>query len=77
LYRDKAWYRRMLPYMKHLPLPEEFIPGRGDGLVSERSSRLPWPSKHYVLRENHFSIICDGAAGFIIEFINLDVQVFL
>jgi pimeloyl-ACP methyl ester carboxylesterase len=42
--------------------PEEIIQGKGDGLVSEESSQMPWESEHYALPDNHFSVICHNKA---------------
>lgn len=36
---------------------DEITPGKGDGLVSAKSSLLPWASRHYNLRVNHLSIL--------------------
>ncbi len=36
---------------------DEIVPGRGDGLVTAKSSLLPWASKHYTLPVNHISIL--------------------
>lgn len=35
---------------------DEIAPGKGDGLVTTKSSLLPWASRHYNLRANHISI---------------------
>jgi pimeloyl-ACP methyl ester carboxylesterase len=35
----------------------EIIPGKGDGLVTARSSVLPWASEHHDLKANHISIV--------------------
>ena len=36
---------------------DEITPGKGDGLVSVKSSLLPWASKHYNFRVNHVSVM--------------------
>lgn len=36
---------------------DEITPGKGDGLVTAKSSFLPWASRHYNLGANHISII--------------------
>lgn len=36
---------------------DEIVPGKGDGLVSAKSSVLPWASKHYNFPVNHLSIL--------------------
>lgn len=38
---------------------DEITPGKGDGLVTAKSSLLPWASRHYNLHANHVSIIWD------------------
>lgn len=46
--------------LKILPssmVPDEIVPGRGDLLVSAKSSLLPWASRHYNLPANHLSIM--------------------
>jgi len=40
-------------------LPEELIMGKGDGLVSKRSSEAPYTSEHYNLPLNHAMILFD------------------
>lgn len=40
-------------------LPEELIMGKGDGLVSKRSSEAPHTSEHYNLALNHARILFD------------------
>lgn len=35
---------------------DEITPGKGDGLVTAKSSFLPWASRHYNLEANHISI---------------------
>jgi len=36
---------------------DEITPGKGDGLVTAKSSLLPWTVKHYNLAVNHVSIL--------------------
>jgi pimeloyl-ACP methyl ester carboxylesterase len=36
---------------------DEITPGNGDGLVTAKSSFLPWASRHYNVQANHISII--------------------
>jgi pimeloyl-ACP methyl ester carboxylesterase len=46
--------------MKILPTPlriKEMIPGKGDSLVTAKSSLLPWASRHYDVPANHISIM--------------------
>ncbi len=46
--------------MKILPPPlriKEMIPGKGDSLVTAKSSLLPWASRHFDVPENHISIM--------------------
>jgi len=38
---------------------DEITPGKGDGLVTAKSSVLPWASRHYNLKANHLSILWD------------------
>jgi hypothetical protein len=35
---------------------DEIMPGKGDGLVTAKSSVMPWPSEHHDIRANHMSI---------------------
>ena len=42
--------------------PEEMQEGKGDGLVSAESSRLPWDSEHHVFHLNHAQILFDRDA---------------
>ncbi|MBE0426073.1 MAG: alpha/beta fold hydrolase [Nitrospirae bacterium] len=39
--------------------PEEFKRGRGDGLVSAESSKIPWGNEHYNFDLNHAEILFD------------------
>lgn len=39
--------------------PEELKQGRGDGLVSAESSKLPWTNEHHVFPFNHAEILFD------------------
>jgi pimeloyl-ACP methyl ester carboxylesterase len=39
--------------------PEELKQGRGDGLVSAESSKLPWTNEHHVFPLNHAEILFD------------------
>ena len=39
--------------------PEELKQGRGDGLVSAESSKLPWANEHHVFPFNHAEILFD------------------
>jgi len=46
--------------VKFLPssmIPDELTPGKGDFMVTAKSSVLPWASRHYDLPANHISII--------------------
>ncbi len=40
--------------------PEEMKKGKGDGLVSAMSSRLPWSNEHYNFECNHAEILFDS-----------------
>ncbi len=42
--------------------PEEIKKGKGDGLVSAESSRLPWSNEHYTFKCNHAEILFDKKA---------------
>ena len=42
--------------------PEEMKKGKGDGLVSAESSRLPWSAQHHNFNCNHAEILFDGKA---------------
>ncbi|HXX80792.1 MAG TPA: hypothetical protein VEI46_04535 [Thermodesulfovibrionales bacterium] len=39
--------------------PDEMKRGKGDGLVSVESSRIPWADEHYTLDVNHAGILFD------------------
>lgn len=39
--------------------PEEIKKGKGDGLVSEESSKIPWSDEHYSFPLNHTKILFD------------------
>lgn len=39
--------------------PEEMKQGKGDGLVSAESSRLPWCNEHYLFSLNHAELLFD------------------
>ncbi|MDP2167575.1 MAG: alpha/beta fold hydrolase [Thermodesulfovibrionales bacterium] len=51
--------QRLLPQSL---LPEEMINGRGDGLVSQRSSVLPFADEHLSFHVNHAEIVVDKKA---------------
>jgi pimeloyl-ACP methyl ester carboxylesterase len=38
-------------------LPDEITPGKGDMMVSAKSSILPWAERHYNIPANHLSIL--------------------
>jgi len=40
-------------------LPDEMKKGKGDGLVSVESSRIPWADEHHTLDVNHAGILFD------------------
>ncbi|HDK80960.1 MAG TPA: alpha/beta hydrolase [Nitrospirae bacterium] len=40
-------------------ITDEITPGKGDGLVSAKSSLMPWSSEHHNIRANHVSIMWD------------------
>jgi pimeloyl-ACP methyl ester carboxylesterase len=42
--------------------PEEMKSGKGDGLVSAESSKLPWADEHFYFDCNHAEILFDEAA---------------
>ncbi|RJQ15974.1 MAG: hypothetical protein C4560_10400 [Nitrospiraceae bacterium] len=52
-------------------LPDELTPGKGDGLVSAKSSVLPWARRHHNVPANHISVLWDrkiiGAVAEILE----------
>ncbi|MEJ2696332.1 MAG: hypothetical protein P8013_06760 [Candidatus Sulfobium sp.] len=49
-------------------IPEEMREGRGDGLVSARSSVLPYADRHKDFHVNHGSILCDtGVRRYVLE----------
>ena len=39
--------------------PEEIKKGKGDGLVSAESSKIPWSNEHYNFPLNHAEILFD------------------
>jgi pimeloyl-ACP methyl ester carboxylesterase len=49
----------LLKFMPSSAIPEEITPGKGDIMVTARSSALPWASEHYNLKANHFTILWD------------------
>ncbi|GAB4414026.1 MAG: hypothetical protein OHK0032_10110 [Thermodesulfovibrionales bacterium] len=51
--------------------PDEMKKGKGDGLVSVESSRLPWADEHYNFDLNHAGILFDeGVRGKVMDAIN-------
>jgi pimeloyl-ACP methyl ester carboxylesterase len=53
-----------LPDILEKVIPEKLFPdemkhGKGDGLVSVESSRIPWADEHYVFDVNHAGILFD------------------
>lgn len=40
--------------------PDEMKPGRGDGLVSVKSSKIQWADEHHVFEVNHAGILFNG-----------------
>ncbi len=63
--KDKKRYPKALlsipdSLFKILPasvIMNEITPGKGDGLVTAKSSLLPWSSSHYDLEANHVSVM--------------------
>jgi pimeloyl-ACP methyl ester carboxylesterase len=49
----------LLRFIPAAAVPDEMTPGRGDIMVSAKSSVLPWASHHYDLKANHFTILWD------------------
>lgn len=48
--------------------PEEMKKGRGDGLVSAESSKIPWCNEHYNFDLNHAEILFDeGVRGILVK----------
>jgi hypothetical protein len=48
--------------------PDELKEGRGDGLVSADSSRMPWADEHYCFDCNHAGILFDeGARNILVQ----------
>ncbi|MBF0336489.1 MAG: alpha/beta fold hydrolase [Nitrospirae bacterium] len=59
-------YKRVLSFPETLAallpdglVPEEITDGLGDGIVSERSSRLPYADRHLVYPLNHVEVLFD------------------
>lgn len=49
-------FERVIPKKLY---PNEMKKGKGDWLVSEKSSRIPWSSEHHVFNLNHVQIVFD------------------
>lgn len=49
-------FERVVPFNMY---PEEMKKGKGDGLVSAESSRIPWGNEHYLFHLNHAEILFD------------------
>lgn len=49
----------LLKFIPALAVPDEITPGKGDIMVTARSSVLPWAADHYNLKANHFTILWD------------------
>jgi len=47
----------LLKFIPASAIPDEIVPGKGDIMVSARSSVLPWASEHIDLKANHFTIL--------------------
>ncbi|NCO68166.1 MAG: hypothetical protein COY75_08660 [Nitrospirae bacterium CG_4_10_14_0_8_um_filter_41_23] len=48
--------------------PEEMKKGRGDGLVSAESSKIPWSNEHYDFELNHAEILfAEGVRGTLLK----------
>ncbi len=47
--------------------PEEIKKGKGDGLVSAESSKIPWCNEHYSFNLNHAQILFDERVRFLLE----------
>lgn len=53
-----------IPEIFHKVIPDKFCPeeiknGKGDGLVSAESSRIPWSNEHYNFPLNHAQVLFD------------------
>ena len=46
----------LLKYIPTSRIPDELKSGKGDFMVTARSSVLPWTKEHYNLKANHFTI---------------------
>ncbi len=70
--KEGSYYRWILkpykvfsiPEVLHKVIPEKFYPeeiknGKGDGLVSAESSRIPWTKEHHNFPLNHAQILFD------------------
>ena len=49
----------LLKFIPASAVPDEIMPGKGDIMVTAKSSALPWASDHYNLKANHFTILWD------------------
>jgi hypothetical protein len=49
----------LLKFIPVSAVPDEITPGKGDIMVTAKSSALPWASDHYNLKANHFTILWD------------------
>jgi pimeloyl-ACP methyl ester carboxylesterase len=49
----------LLKFIPASAVPDEIKPGKGDIMVTAKSSVLPWASDHYNLKANHFTILWD------------------
>lgn len=47
----------LLKFIPASAIPDEITPGKGDIMVTAKSSVLPWASDHINLRANHFTIL--------------------
>jgi pimeloyl-ACP methyl ester carboxylesterase len=46
----------LLKHLSVLKIPDELKSGKGDFMVTAKSSVLPWTTEHYNLQANHFTI---------------------
>lgn len=49
-------FQKLIP---HKFYPDEITKGKGDGLVSAESSKIPWCNKHYIFSLNHAQMLFD------------------
>ncbi len=52
-------FQKVIPYKFY---PDEITKGKGDGLVSAESSKIPWCNEHYIFSLNHAQMLFDKDA---------------